>query len=74
MREQFEISTSASLTEVRDGKRVRYTANDGDTMITISTNDPSFKDKLRVSKYPSSHVRVVITIDHNHVEYKDTEV
>ena len=74
MREQFEITTSAPLTEVRDGKRVRYTANDGDTMITISTTDPSFIDKLRVSKYSNSHVNVIITIDHNNVEYKDIEV
>lgn len=73
MREQFEITTTSDLTEVRDADRVRYTINDGDTMMSVSTKDPSDSDELRVTKYRNSSVKITITIEHNEIEYKDIE-
>ena len=72
MREQFEITTTSDLTEVRDGDRVRYTINDGDTMMTVSTKDPSKTEGLRVIKYHNSSVKVTITIEHEDTEYDES--
>lgn len=71
MREKFEITTTSDLTEVRDSERVSYTLNDGDTMLTISTSDPSITEKLSVSKYRNANVKVTITVEHDDMEYKD---
>jgi len=73
MREQFEIETTSELTEVRDGDRVRYTMNDGDTMLTISTRDSSDNEELRVTKYNNSKIRVFIIIEHDEIVYKDVK-
>ena len=73
MREQFEIITTSDLTEVRDSERVRYMLNDGDTMLTLSTNDPSITEKLLVSKYRNASVKITITIEHDDMEYKDIQ-
>ena len=73
MREQFEIETTSELTEVRDGDRVRYTMNDGDTMLTLSTSDPSSNQELRVTKYNNSKIRVFIIIEHDEIVYKDVK-
>jgi hypothetical protein len=71
MREQFVIDTNQSdLTVVRDSKRVRYTLNDGDTILMLSTSDDTMVEDLSVSKY-SAQVRVTITIEHDDPEYKD---
>ncbi len=71
MREQFVIDTNQSaLTVVRDSKRVRYTLNDGDTILMLSTGDDTMVEDLSVSKY-SAQVRVTITIEHDEAEYKD---
>ena len=72
MREQFEITTNKTdLTEVRDGGKVRYTLNDGDTILTLITGDSSMTENLSVSKYKNSSVKVTITIEHDDAEYKD---
>ena len=73
MREQFEITTTSDLTEVRDSERVRYMLNDGDTMLTLSTNDPSITEKLLVSKYRNASVKITITVEHDNMEYKDIQ-
>jgi len=74
MREQFEITTISDLTEVRDGDRVSYTLNDGDTILTLSTNDPTITEKLSVSKYRNASVKVTITVEHDDMEYKDIQL
>ena len=73
MREQFEIITTSDLTEVRDSERVRYMLNDGDTMLTLSTNDPSITEKLLVSKYRNASIKITITVEHDDMEYKDIQ-
>jgi hypothetical protein len=74
MREQFEINTKKTdLTEVRDGDKVRYTLNDGDTILTLITGDSSMTETLSVSKYNNSSVKVTITIEHDDAEYKNIQ-
>jgi len=74
MREQFAIDTNqADLTVVRDSKRVRYTLNDGDTILNLSTSDDIIVEDLSVSKYNNAHVRVTITIEHDDAEYKNVQ-
>lgn len=71
MKESFEISVHpCDLHEVRDDGRVRYTMNDGDTILTIGTSDPTMTKNLSVSKFRNARVTVVITVDHDDTEYK----
>ncbi len=72
MREQFEIVTKKTdITEVRDSEKVSYSLNDGDTILTLVTNDPTITEKLSVSKYRNASVKVTITVEHDDMEYKD---
>jgi len=72
MREQFEINTNQTgLTVVRDADRVRYIINDGDTIMNISTDDPTNTEDLKVSKYNNAHIRVVVTIELDDTEYEN---
>lgn len=74
MRSQFVIDTNQSdLTVVRDRKRVRYSLNDGDTILTISTGDETMVEDLSVSKYKNAHVQVTITIELDDVEYRNIQ-
>jgi len=73
MREQFEITTAAPLTVSRDSERVRYSLTDGDTIVSISTDDPTNTENLRVTKYNSASVTITITVDHDDIEYKDIQ-
>jgi hypothetical protein len=71
MKESFEISVRpCDLHETRDSDRVRYTLNDGDTIIMVSTNDPTLTENLSVSKFRNARVTLVITVDHDDMEYK----
>ena len=73
MREQFEITTTSDLTEVRDSERVSYSLNDGDTILTLATNDPNTVEKRSVSKYRNASVKITITVEHDDMEYKDIQ-
>jgi hypothetical protein len=73
MKEQFEITTTSYLTEVRDKDRVSYSLDDGDTILTISTSDPTITEKLTVSKYRNACVKVIITVEHDDMAYKDIQ-
>lgn len=74
MRSQFVIDTNQSaLTVVRDGKRVRYTLNDGDTILMLSTGDETMVENLSVSKYNNAQVRVQITIELDDTEYENVQ-
>jgi hypothetical protein len=71
MKECFEIAVKpCDLHETRDNSRVRYTLNDGDTIIMVSTSDPTMTEGLAVSKFRNARVEVVITVDHDDMEYK----
>ena len=74
MKECFEIPVKpCDLHEVREGNRVSYRLNDGDTTLVISTSDVQV-DKMTVSKYRNAKVEVVIKIDLDDVEYEGVEV
>jgi len=73
MREQFEITTTSDLTEVSCGNRVSYSLNDGDTIMSITTSDSTIKEKLSVSKYRNASVKIIITVEHDDMEYKDIQ-
>jgi hypothetical protein len=71
MKECFEIAVKpCDLHETRDSSRVRYTLNDGDTIIMVSTSDPTMAEGLTVSKFHNARVTVAITIDHEDMEYR----
>ncbi len=74
MKECFEITVKpCDLHETRDSDRVRYTLNDGDTIIMVSTGDPTMIEKLTVSKFRNARVTVAITVNHDDVEYKGVQ-
>ena len=74
MREQFEITTDKTdLTVVRDGEKARYTLNDGDTILTLITSEPSMNESLAVSKFNNASIKVTITIEHDDAEYKNVQ-
>lgn len=71
MKECFEIVLRpCDLHEVRDSNRVRYTLNDGDTIMVVSTSDATVSKNLTVSKFRNARITVVITVDHDDVEYR----
>jgi len=75
MREQFEITTKKTdITEVRDGDKVSYSLNDGDTILTLVTSDPTITERLSVSKYRNASVKVTIMVEHDDMEYKDIQL
>jgi len=74
MKECFEIMVKpCDLHETRDSDRVRYTLNDGDTIILVSTSDPTMIEKLTVSKFRNARVTVAITVNHDDMEYKGVQ-
>ena len=75
MKECFEIMVRpCDIHETRDSDRVRYTLNDGDTIIMVSTSDPTVTERLTVSKFRNARVRVVVTVDHDDMEYKGIQL
>lgn len=71
MKERFEIPIdSCSLSEIRDGNKVTYQTQEGDTVLSVTTSDTVSVDEITVSKYRNAKVMVIITFDHDDTYYK----